>query len=270
MATIEEREGLVFASEYLISDLRRTREMLGLTQEAWGARIRFSAQHVSSIERGIRAVLPDYVQAVDRAFGTNFSHFYREYVVGDSSPIWLRPWLDHEREATTLRYFQLAVVPGPLQTEAYARAIIGTTRSGAAADDAVAARLARREIITRDIDPPRVVAILDDAVLRRPVGGMAVMYEQLTTLVDAIERPNISIFIVPAHVGAYAGLDGPVELATTHGRTVGVRDAPGAGNVVEDPAGVELLEHQWEAIREYALPQDQSLDLIMKAVDTWT
>lgn len=244
--------------------------MLGLTQEAWAAKINFSAQHVSSVERGIRAVLPDYVRAVDRAFGTNFSRFYREYVIGDSSPVWLRPWLDYEREATMLRYFELAVVPGPLQVEAYARAIIGTTRTGAAADDAVAIRLARGQIITRDENPPRVVAILDDSVLRRPVGTMTVMHEQLTALVSAIERVNVSVFIVPSYVGADAGLDGPVALATCQGRVVGARDAAGAGDVVEDPASVDLLERQWEAIREYALPQDVSLDLITKAVETWS
>lgn len=258
------------ASEYLISELRRTREMLGLTQEAWGAHVKFSPQHVSSIERGIRAILPDYVAAVDRAFGSDFGRFYREYVVGDSQPVWLRPWLDHEREASMLRYFELAVIPGPLQVESYARAIIGTMRTGAAAEDAVAVRLSRREAVTRDDGPPRVVSILDDSALHRPVGGMAVMYEQMTALVELIEQPHISVYVVPAHVGAYAGLDGPVALATNHGRTVGIRDAPGGGDVVEDPERVARLERQWEAIREYALPQDQSLDLIMKAVDTWT
>ncbi|MDG4763251.1 helix-turn-helix transcriptional regulator [Solwaraspora sp. WMMD406] len=258
------------ASEYLIEDLRRIRELLGLTQESWGERIHFSASHVGAVERGERPALPDYLTAVDRQYRTGFMKFYRKFVIGESAPVWLRPWLDYEREATMLRYFELAVISGVLQTEAYARAVIGTTRSGVAADDAVAARLARWGVVTREANPPRVVVILDDSALRRPVGGPAVMHEQLTVLAEAIERPNISVFIVPAYVGAYAGLDGPVALATAHGRTVGLRDAPGAGDVVEDPAAVDLLDRQWEAIREYALPQDQSLDLIMKAVDSWT
>lgn len=259
------------ASEYLIWDLRRTRDMLELTQEAWGAKIRYSAAHVSSVERGIRAVLPDYLGAVDKAFRTNFTYFYDKFVLGENSPVWLRPWLEHEREATLLRYFELAVIPGPLQTEAYARAIISTLRSGPAAEEAVSARLARWQVVTRESEPPRVVAILDDSVLRRPVGNMQTMHEQLNALIEAVTtRPNISAFVVPAHVGAYAGLDGPVALATHLGRTVGLRDAPGAGDVVEDPAAVDLLEKQWEAIREYALPQDQSLELITKAAESWT
>lgn len=257
-------------SEYLVRELRRLREAAGLTQEAWGDRVHFSGSHVGSVERGDRPVLPDYLRAVDKVHGTALADFYREFVIGESAPVWLRPWLDYERDATMLRYFELAVISGVLQTEAYARAVIGTTRSGVAADEAVAARLARWEVVTRDDNPPRVVVILDDSALRRPVGGPEVMHEQLTALVKAIERPNISVFIVPAHVGAYAGLDGPVALATAHGRTVGLRDAPGAGDVVEDPAVVDLLERQWEAVREYALPQDQSRELIMKAVDTWT
>ena len=258
------------ASEYLIGELRRTRELLGLTQEAWGARINFSAQHVSSVERGVRAALPDYLTAVDRAFNTNLAAFYWEFVLGEASPVWLRPWLDQEREASLLRYFELAVIPGLFQTESYARAVIGTTRSGAVAEDAVATRLARREIMTREEDPARIVAVLDESALYRPVGGPEVMREQLLALVEVIQRPNVSVFVVPKHVGAYAGLDGPIGLATVHGRTVGVRDAPGAGDVVEDPARLAILERQWEAIREYALPQDMSLELIMKAAETWT
>jgi transcriptional regulator with XRE-family HTH domain len=258
------------ASEYLIGELRRTRESLGLTQEAWGARIKFSAQHVSSVERGVRPALPDYLTAVDRAFGTNYLTFYRKFVLEESSPVWLRPWLDHEREATLLRYFELAVIPGLFQTEAYARAVIGTTKAGRPAEDTLATRLARKEIISREDNPPRIVAILDEGALYRSVGGPEVMREQLLALIEAIALPNVSVFIVPSHVGAYAGLDGPVALATARGHTVGVRDAPGAGDVVEDPARLDILERQWEAIREYALPQDMSLDLIKKAADSWT
>jgi hypothetical protein len=87
--------------------------------------------------------------------------------------------------------------------------------------------LARKEIITREDNPPRIVAILDEGALYRSVGGPEVMREQLLALIEVIALPNVSVFIVPSHVGAYAGLDGSVALATAHGHTVGVREAPG-------------------------------------------
>ncbi|MFY1687497.1 Scr1 family TA system antitoxin-like transcriptional regulator [Plantactinospora sp. WMMB782] len=87
---------------------------------------------------------------------------------------------------------------------------------------------------------------------------------------DECSLPHVSIFVVPSSVGAYAGLDGPISLATVQGRTVGVKDAPGESTVVEDQAGIAVLERQWEAIREYALPQGASLELLKKAMQTWT
>ncbi|WP_422773547.1 helix-turn-helix domain-containing protein [Plantactinospora sp. WMMC1484] len=246
------------------------RESLGLTQEAWGERVHFSASHVGAVERGERPALPDYLGPVDRVYRTGLLDFYQEFVLDEKAPVWLRPWLEYEREASMIRYFELAVMPGPFQTEGYARAVIGTTKSGAALEEAVATRLAQGKVVTREEDPPRVVVVLDEGALYRPVGGEAVMHEQLRAIVDACARPHISIFVVPSHVGAYAGLDGPIALATVHGRTVGVKDAPGESIVVEDHAGIAVLERQWEAIREYALPQGASLELLRKAMETWT
>ncbi|MDG4789460.1 helix-turn-helix transcriptional regulator [Micromonospora sp. WMMD1102] len=245
------------------------RESLGLSQESWGERIHFSASHVGAVERGERPALPDYLGPVDRVYRTGLLDFYQEFVLGEKSPVWLRPWLEYEREASMLRYFELAVLPGPFQTEGYARALIGTTKSGVALEEAVAVRMAQGEILRRE-DPPRVVAVLDEGLLYRPVGGAAVMHEQLRAVVDACSLPHVSVFVVPSHVGAYAGLDGPIGLATVHGRTVGVKDGPGEGTVVEDQAGMAVLERHWEAVREYALPQGASLELLRKAMESWT
>jgi transcriptional regulator with XRE-family HTH domain len=257
------------ASEYLIADLRRVRELVGLTQEAWGERIHFSAKHVGAIERGERPALPDYLEAVDRAFGTTFVKFYREFVTGEWAPVWYRPFVEHESRATLIRHYQPLLIPGLLQTEAYARAVIGTTRSGSVLEDAVSGRLTRQEVVTREANPARLVVVLDEGVLYRPIGGTAVMREQLLALVEAVRRPNVSVFIVPAHVGAYAGLDGPVALASGHRSIVGFVDGHPAGGVVESVDGVEDLERRWEAVREYAQPQDASLELITKAADSW-
>nr|MDT0658364.1 helix-turn-helix transcriptional regulator [Micromonospora sp. DSM 115978] len=257
-------------SDFLVRHLRRLRELMGLSQDAWAAKVHYSTQHVGGIERGERPILPEYLAAVDRAFGTTFVEYHEEHIRNEIAPIWLKPWFDHEREADLLRHFGTVVIPGLLQTEAYARAIIETELAGDAAEEAVRNRMARQVVVTRSDNPARLVVTLDEGALYRPIGGPAVMREQLLALVAAISLPNVSIYVVPSHVGAYAGLNGPLALASVHGRAVGLVDGHPEGGVVESPGGVAALERRWEAVREYAEPQDRSLELIRKAAESWT
>ena len=166
-------------------EMRRVREMEGLTQEAWGERIHYSAQHVSAVERGTRPVTLDYLTAVDKEFRTSFATYYREVVENELTPVWLREWNGLQDEALALRWYEPAFVPGPLQTEAYARATLRA--SGLFSDDEVeqrvATRMARRSAILGEDGTggdQRLIAILDEAVLRRTVNGdRALMAEQV-------------------------------------------------------------------------------------------
>jgi len=259
------------ASEYLVKDLRRTRELLGLTQESWGERIHFSAKHVGAIERGERPALPDYLKAVDRAFGTTFGEFYRMFVVGESAPVWYRPFIEHERRASLVRVFQPLLVPGLLQTEEYARAVItGYGTPPDALGTALGTRLSRQEILYRQSEPCQLVAVIDESVLRRRIGDSEVMRDQLKSILAACERPNIRVQIIPADAGAYPGLDGPFVIATVDGRSIGFLEGYLKGRVIESPEGTAELERTWESIRDYALSGPQSLELITRTVETWT
>lgn len=178
------------ASKYLVSELRRQREALGLSQEAWGERVHFSAQHVGAVERGDRPALPDYLKAIDRAFGTTFFKFYELFVRGEAAPVWFRPWVDNERDATMLRWFEPLLIPGLLQTEAYARAILTQAGSpGIDVEKTLADRQARQEVIFRDKKPVRFIGVVDEGALRRAVGGSEVMREQLHALVQLRVNP---------------------------------------------------------------------------------
>ncbi|MER7458602.1 helix-turn-helix transcriptional regulator [Micromonospora sp. NPDC126480] len=185
---------------------------------------------------------------------------------------WFRPWQEIEREAISLRWFEANVLPGLLQTEGYARAVLTAAGRHAPGDieRLVAGRLARQGILRRD-DPPQFTAVVDEAVLRRPVGGRETMREQLRALVAACAAPHVRLHVVPAAVGAYAGLNGPfVIAASADHRMAGYLDTQLQGQVVSDPADIAAILAAWENVRGEALSHWQSVDLIAEVAESWT
>ncbi|MFD6636803.1 Scr1 family TA system antitoxin-like transcriptional regulator [Micromonospora chalcea] len=187
-------------------------------------------------------------------------------------PAWFRPWIDVEREATALRAYQLAWVPGLLQTEAYARATLtGEMLSAAEVDELVSARIDRQAILTRD-RAPLFVAVLDEAVLRRrPAGDRRLMAEQIAHLIDRAELPSIQIHIVPADAAMYPGMSGPFTIAhLPDGQQVAHVDSQTHAQIVEQSAELATLDRRWERIRGEALPRGRSLDLLREVATSWT
>ncbi|MEU7754417.1 DUF5753 domain-containing protein [Micromonospora sp. NPDC049171] len=193
-------------------------------------------------------------------------------VVRRREPVWFRRWVDIEREAVTLRSFELAWVPGLLQTEAYARA---TLAGGVLRPDAVVefaeARIARQTILTRD-SGPLLIAVLDEAVLRRRVGDdRALMAAQLTRLLGHAETDSVQLHIVPVDAPSYPGLDGPFTIADMpDGSRVGHVDGPAQAQILDQASELVNLERRWERIRGEALPRGRSLDLLREAAASWT
>ncbi|MEV1157713.1 DUF5753 domain-containing protein [Micromonospora chokoriensis] len=187
-------------------------------------------------------------------------------------PVWFRPWADIEREALVLRWFELAWVPGLLQTEAYARATLaGEALSADAVDELAAARVARQAVLRRD-PPPLLVAILDEAVLRRTLGDdRAMMREQCEHLAACAELPSVQIHVVPEGAGMYPGLGGPFILADMpDGTRLAHVDGQARAQIIEVAAEVATLDRRWARISGEALPRAQSLELIRKAAASWT
>ncbi|MBY8872700.1 helix-turn-helix transcriptional regulator [Micromonospora sp. PLK6-60] len=187
-------------------------------------------------------------------------------------PIWFRPWQEIERDAVSLRWFEPLVLPGLLQTEAYARAVLGGAGLIPRADVArhLTARLNRQGALRRD-DPPQLTAVIDEAVLRRPVGGPATMREQLQAIVTACAESHVRVHVVPSTVGEYAGLNGPFVLATSPDhRVAGYLDNLLQGQVVSDPDDLAAIMAAWENVRGEALSHRQSVDLFAEVAETWT
>ena len=159
-----------------------------------------------------------------------------------------------------------------MQTEEYARAIL-RTRIGATdeeLDEAVAARLDRQRIFNRE-HPPELWVLLDEAVLRRPVGGPQVMANQLEFLAAAGKRPYIVLQILPLSAGAHEGMRGGAFVLADFDAspTLGYQDTAVAGQIVEDQSQVEALATTWDTLRVEALPRSASLELVKEVAETW-
>ncbi|MEU8327272.1 helix-turn-helix transcriptional regulator [Micromonospora sp. NPDC048839] len=266
------------ALEFVVMELRLLRATLSLSQEDFGRSIGYSASHVSSVETASRALTPDYVLAVDRAHdpachrekGGRFTRMLRELSKVD--PEWLREWIELEREATLLRWYEPAYIPGILQTEAYARASLADGLLPAdEVERRVASRLERQAALIRD-NPLPLVAVLDVMVLRRQMNGHAgVMREQVDHLIKMAELPHVQILVVAEDAGVYPGLQGGFILATLpDGTVVAHLDHQVEARVVNQPDRLATLQRVWEAVRGEALSRRQSLELIKEAAQTWT
>jgi transcriptional regulator with XRE-family HTH domain len=259
--------------------LRYYRTRAGMTTEALGQRIHMSGSLIRKIEDGSRTPSAALAEACEHVPElecngalTRLHALLSEHLRAGGYPVWFADWPRREALARRLRSFELAVVPGLLQTEAYARAVLatGVGVSDGDLDVAVAARMERQQILNRD-DPPDLWVIVDEAVLRRPVGGSAVMREQLEYLAGAARRPNVVIQVIPAATGAHQGLNGGAfAVADFDGSpSVAYMDSALSGTIVEDAEEVDELALTWDTLGIEALPRVASLSLIEEVAKSW-
>ncbi|AHI00355.1 helix-turn-helix transcriptional regulator [Kutzneria viridogrisea] len=202
----------------LASELRRLREAAGLTIEDVGEKLECSPSKISRIETLRVGVTPRDVRDMLLLYGVPEEQ--REYLVQIAREARIKGWwesfgdvgrgafLGFEAEAAILRTYNAMLVPGLAQTEAYTRALIREGAPDMSAEEAerrIAMRMTRKRILDRQ-DPPRVSFVLDEAILRRPVGSPEVMRAQLDHLVELAERPNVSFQVIPFAHGSYPGM----------------------------------------------------------------
>src|ERR1700761_3039564 len=259
--------------------LRHYRTAAGLSPEELGSRIFLSASQIRKVEDGTRTPTEALTQACEalpelgtHGALTNLREILKDHLRQRAYPGWFQPWPDHESQASRLRSFQLVVIPGLLQTETYARAVL-STRVGATAEDldeAVAARLGRQEILNRH-HPPEFWVLLDEAVLRRPVGGPNTMADQLDYLAIVARRPHIVLQVIPLVAGAHEGMRGGAFVLAdfADSPSLGYQDTAVSGQIMEEPNQIETLAVTWDTLRLEALPRSASLDLVEEVAQTW-
>ncbi|MDH2428397.1 helix-turn-helix transcriptional regulator [Sphaerisporangium sp. TRM90804] len=251
-------------------ELRRHRQAANLTQKQLGARIGFSDSMVHLVELAKRPPSQHFAELCDRALDLDGTMArLHTATTWKQAPEHFRPWLEEEQEATALRSWEPTIVPGLLQTEAYAREIFMASPgiTGEEVDERLAGRMQRRGILNRD-RPPAVHFIMDEAVLRRAVGGTAVMGEQLRFLREIAEHPQVTIQIVPAETAVHCGLVGGFIIAERSGSAYAAHvGGQPYGRTVDDRSTIARLIRRYDAIRAEAVPFRQSLRLIEKVVN---
>jgi hypothetical protein len=129
-------------------------------------------------------------------------------------PHWFEVYIGLEEAASRIRSYEVQFVPGLLQTESYARAVTLLGHPDAPTDEIerrVALRMDRQQILTRD-DAPHLWAVIDEAVLQRPLGGAETMREQLEHLLEITALPNVILHVMPFRLGGHAAAGGPFSI----------------------------------------------------------
>ncbi|WP_327429240.1 helix-turn-helix domain-containing protein [Streptomyces sp. NBC_01236] len=245
--------------------LKAQREAAGLTQQQLADTAVMTRSHIAHIEAGRRVPSKEDARRLDRALNTG-------NVLSSFLPQDNRAVADHfeaarefEQQATMIREFALSYVPGILQTERYARAVLSVAfppLSEEECDRAVVTRLERAKILAHPVTPV-VWALLDEAVLRRPVGGPEVMAEQIMHIVRLVEVERVRVYVMPFGLGAHPLLQSMLTLMWFEDQPpVTYVEGLHTGKVHDAPAMVERFRGAYDLALGDALPLKESLALM--------
>jgi len=273
----------------LRSELRQRREDAGLTQEQAAAEMEWSLSKLVRIEAGTVSISVNDLRALLGLYGVHDRAEIDEMLKLARSArqrVWWTQYRDvlapqylefigFETDASGIRCFHPTIVPGLLQTEAYARAVIAGAALNEVADDIVEARVAVRMTRIKELfdrpDKPTLTVLLDEAVIRRPIGGPAVMRAQLHHLATLATRANVTIGVIPFAAGVHPGLYGSFVLfdfADPADEGVLYVEQAQTQMVLRDrPDHVAQYHRVFDRLAAIALPQQDTIALLLRAAD---
>jgi transcriptional regulator with XRE-family HTH domain len=269
-------DGPITGVQAFAEELRAQREAAGLTQAQLAKLMGYSESVIAKLETCRTIPSPQHAAQADEALrlpGT-FRRL-RQAMLNRSYESWVRALLEMEDRATVLRWWEPLVVPGLLQTEAYARAMIRAGRPGdsdAEVEQMVIARISRQAIWDRkDPPPPMLFAVLGEAILRQRVGDAQIMRDQLAHLAEMAGNPRVSVQVLPFGAAAHPGMLGPFLVASFDSdRDSAYLDNALDGQVTERRNQVARITLLYDSLRSVALSPGESTELIMKVADeTW-
>ncbi|MFE6857606.1 helix-turn-helix domain-containing protein [Nocardia sp. NPDC057668] len=266
------------ALRFLIGhDLRITRERAGFKQSEAAKVLGCNQPKINYLETGKTQQKPDETTALLRAYGADVEHVDRIASLAgqadrttwwapfsDVLPDWFRTFIGLEGLACGQFVYRSKVFPGQLQTERYATALLEAGLQIALMDvpQVVRSRMARQRL-TDGEHPLRMVAVLEEAVLDRLVGGPEVMVEQLRHLLDLVRLDNVEVRIMPTRVAVHDGINDEFMLLDfDSAQSIGYLEFAAGALYVQDQEQVRLYKMMADRIRAAALPASESADLI--------
>ncbi|MET7979703.1 helix-turn-helix transcriptional regulator [Streptomyces mirabilis] len=245
--------------------LKQQRETAGLTQQQLADAAVMTRSHIAHIEAGRRIPSREDARRLDEALNTG-------NVLSSFLPVEDAAVADYfeaarllEQQAVMIREFALSFVPGILQTERYARAVLSTSfppTSEEECDRLVVTRLERAKILDDPVTPV-VWALLDEAVLRRAVGGRDVMAEQIMHMVRLAERGRVRLYVLPFELGVHPLMQSMLTLMKFEDQPpVAYGEGLHMGKVHDTPAMVDRLEGIYDLALGDAMPLKESLALM--------
>jgi transcriptional regulator with XRE-family HTH domain len=268
------------------TQLRRLRTEAGLSREQAGEAIRASEWKIHRLENGQVGFKERDIIDLLRLYGVTDPTEVAEFVAlareannpgwwqhyGDVLPPWFRTYVDLESVATLIRTYEGQFIPGLLQTDDYMRAVVQGAHLDESAEEVgrrVRLRMARQILLTRE-QPPRLWAVVDEAAMRRPVGGREVMRDQMERLIDAAKLPNITLQVLPFDAGAHPGMVGSFSVLRFPEEElpdVVYLEHLTSALYLNKPEEVDQYLHVMESICVRAAPPDQTVALLHQILE---
>ncbi|WP_326610986.1 helix-turn-helix domain-containing protein [Streptomyces scopuliridis] len=255
------------AMKMLGAQVATFRRAAGYTQRSLGERVVADEETIASIEQGRRPLKADLAETLDELLDTKgaLSVGVANMPEIDQFPLWAEQYVDHEREAISLSWYDVVVLPGLLQTEAYAREVF-RSRIPAFDEDEIAsktaARIDRQEILQRKV-PPTISFIIWEPALRMPLGDRQVHTDQLRHLRTCAELPGLTMQFLSLNRTTHAGLNGPfILLETADHQHLAYNETQRGSQWVADPDEVSIMSRKYAMLRSQALTPEHSRDLL--------
>jgi transcriptional regulator with XRE-family HTH domain len=246
--------------------LQHLRRRAGLSQQQLGEAIGYSVEQVGSVEQGRRPAKGAFTVAADRVLDAGgVLEVLQDEVDRAKLPRFFRNFALIESEVVSRFSYDPLLIPGLLQTEAYARAVFAghcPPLSEEIVDQHTEARLSRQKLLTR-VPMAELSFIVSEEALRDPVGGPEVMRGQWQWLLEAGALRNVEMQVMPAGRGFHPGKNGPFVVVESHEhRHLGYFESQGVGCVVTEPAEVSAFALRYGKLRSQALNVEESVRLI--------
>ncbi|MET9681030.1 helix-turn-helix domain-containing protein [Streptomyces coeruleorubidus] len=253
--------------DYYGFELRRCREAAGLTQKQLGEILNYTGSLVGQIETARKLPTPEFSERADAALGTDgmFSRLV-ELVLRSRLPAWFQQVAELQARAVEICSFEALMVHGLLQTDAYARAVLGVLDTSNL-DDRTAVRLARQRIFEKE-EPPAFWVILSEAALYQEIGGPRTMRGQLTHLLSFVGNPRVNIQVLPFSAGAHAGMQGSFDIYRfASDPSIVYTEGYGSGHPTANPDTVKDCSLRYDHLQAAALSLRDSAELIRRVME---